>query len=116
VLPTAVAALFILCAPVWTQAAKSSPDCSAISERAKGLRLTPTKNSLSDLSITVIPSQKKNISLLGVNLLEGACVGEIYASRIGQVAFRDGEVFSTNREGTWVYSRNKQGVDTLRRA
>lgn len=109
-LPTAVAALFILCAPAMTQAAESYPACSTISERTTGLRLIPAKNSLGDLSITVIPSQKKNISVLGVSLLEGACVGEIYASRMGQVVFRDGEVFSENRDGSWVYSRNNRGV------
>lgn len=118
-LPLTPAAIFILSAAVTTQAAEYAPNCAATVERTTGLSLTPTRKSLDDLSITVFPDQKKNISFLGINLLEGACVDEIYASKMGQVTFNDGEVFARNSDGTWIYSRNEKeptssaGLDSL---
>lgn len=112
-LPSTLVAIFMLSASVTTQAAEYAPNCIDALERTTGLSLTPTRKSLDDLSITVFPNQKKNISLLGINVLEGACVEKIYASKMGQVIFNDGEVFARNSNGNWIYSGNEKELTPL---
>ncbi|WP_156116925.1 hypothetical protein [Massilia sp. 9096] len=106
VLLSTLAAMVLVFAADISQAAQHARNCATNSERTAGLRILEVRKSFDDLLFKVSPSQQKNILLLGINTLEGPCAGEIYASKMGQVAFSDGEVFSKNSDGEWVYFRN----------
>lgn len=111
-LSAAAGMLSLACCPAIAQAqvAAKSVDCAATAERASGLTLVETGQSLADLSITVATDQAKRFLLARVTLLEGPCAHDLQAFRMSQLVFSDSAVFTVQLDGRLVHATAPAGL------
>lgn len=107
----AVISAFACCpALAQSQAAANSVDCAATAERARGLTLVETGQSLGDLSITVATAQEKRFLPARVTLLEGPCADGVQAFRMSQFVFTDGVFYTAGLDGRLVHATDTAGL------
>lgn len=93
------------------QVAARPVNCAATAERAIGLKLVETRQSLQDLSITLAASQQKKFLPARVTLLEGSCANEVQAFRMSQLVFNDDAVFTVQLDGRLTYNPDTTGLN-----
>ena len=111
--PSAAAVILSLaCCPAiaQSQVAAKSVDCAATAERARGLTLVETGQSLADLSITIAADQEKRFLPARVTLLEGPCADGVHAFRMSQFVFQDGAFYTAGLDGRLVHATDTAGL------
>lgn len=111
-LSAAAVILSLACCPAiaQSQAAAKSVNCAATAERASGLKLVETRQSLQDLSITLATNQQKKFLTARVTLLEGPCANEVQAFSMSQLVFNDDAVFTVQLDGRLTYNPGTTGL------
>lgn len=92
------------------QVAATSVDCTASAERARGLTLVQTGQSLMDLSITIANDQARKFLPARVTLLEGPCADGVHAFRMSQLVFQDGAFYTAGLDGHVVHATDTAGL------
>lgn len=93
-----------------SQVAAKSVDCAATAERARGLTLVETGQSLADLSITMVTDQANRFLPARVTLLEGPCADGVHAFRMSQFVFQDGAFYTAGLDGRLVHATDTAGL------
>ena len=111
-LSAAAVILSLACCPAiaQSQAAAKSVNCAATAERASGLKLVETRQSLQDLSITLATNQQKKFLTARVTLLEGPCANEVQAFSMSQFVFADGAFYTAGLDGRLVHATDTAGL------